>query len=219
MTLATIGTRERLVRAAQKELIQGQGHLEMQAVAKRAQVSVGLAYYHFGSKAGLIAAVVEEFFSQLDAAAFGGAKLPPKSWALREKERIWAYVSFHYAHPFAPLVVGSLSRAPEVLDVEVAFTNQQLAGGALMLRAAQRDGIVPRDLDPDLTIALMVGGIRQALIGALMREHRPDPRKLTNDIWTFVAAALRLTARSEIVIREKAKVARRSTATRPSSKA
>src|SRR6266700_583968 len=36
----TIKTRERLVRAAQEELIRSHGHLEMQPVAKRAKVSV-----------------------------------------------------------------------------------------------------------------------------------------------------------------------------------
>jgi AcrR family transcriptional regulator len=40
------------VRAAQAELIQSQGLLEMQAVARRAKVSVGLAYHHFGSRPG-----------------------------------------------------------------------------------------------------------------------------------------------------------------------
>jgi AcrR family transcriptional regulator len=206
MPATSVRTRDRLVRAAQEELIQGEGHMEMQAVAKRAQVSVGLAYHHFGSKAGLIAAVVEEFYDRLDEAAFGGAKLPSESWVARERERIAAYVAFHYAHPFAPLVIGPLSRAPEVLDVEIAFTNRQLAAGALMLKSAQRDGIVHDDIDPHLTIALMIGGIRQALIGALMREPRPDPGKLTNDIWTFIAAALRLTASSNVRARDRKKV-------------
>jgi AcrR family transcriptional regulator len=201
------GTRDRLLAAAQEELIEGQGHLEMQAVARRAQVSVGLAYHHFGSKAGLIAAVVEDFYEHLDEAAFGGAKLSATNWADREKERIGAYVAFHYEHPFAPLVIGPLSRAPEVLDVETAFTSRQLAAGARMLEAAQRDGIVPGDLDPHLTIALMIGGIRQALIGALTADRRPDPARLTGDIWAFMAAALRLTAKSPPV---KPKAARRS---------
>ena len=186
------GARERLLGAAQDELIRGDGHLEMQAVARRAEVSVGLAYHHFGSKAGLIAAVVEEFYRRLDKAAFGGAELPSGSFAIREKARIAAYVAFHYEHPFAPLVIGALSRAPEVLDVETEFTNRQLAGGALMLKKAQREGIIPGDIDPDLTIAMMVGGIRQALIGALMRERRPRPAKLTDHIWAFTASALGL---------------------------
>ena len=133
----------------------------MQAVAKRAKVSVGLAYHHFGSKAGLIAAVVEAFYHRLEEAAFNPANLVSPDWVGREKERIAAYVSFHYDHPFAPLVVGrALSRASEVLDVEQAFTQRfQLTAGA-NLRAGQRDGVIPADLDPRLTIALMISGIR-----------------------------------------------------------
>jgi AcrR family transcriptional regulator len=192
-----VGTRERLVRAAQDELIRGRGRLEMQAVAKRGHVSVGLAYHHFGSKAGLIAAVVEDFYNSLDDAAFSGARLPSGSWVVRERARIGAYVAFHYAHPFAPLVIGALSRAPEVLDVETAFTNRQLAAGARMLEKAQRDGIVSSAIDAHLTIALMIGGIRQALIGSLMRVPRPDPERLTHDIWSFIAAALRLSAEAD----------------------
>ncbi|NOJ39697.1 helix-turn-helix transcriptional regulator [Bradyrhizobium sp. WSM 1791] len=81
----TIGTRERLLRAAEKELIRSHGHLEMQAVAKRAQVSVGLAYHRFGSKAGLIAAVVEAFYSRLDEVAFEGFKSHAEGWAERKE--------------------------------------------------------------------------------------------------------------------------------------
>ena len=189
-----LGARERLVRAAQDELIQGHGLLEMQAVAQRARVSVGLAYHHFGSKAGLIAAVVEAFYERLEAAAFNPASLVSKDWVGREKERVAAYIAFHYEHPFAPLVVGPLSRATEVLDVEQAFTKRQLTAGAHNLRVAQRQGVIPADFDPRLTIALMIGGIRQALIGALAKPRRPDPHDLTDKIWVFLTGALRLPA-------------------------
>ena len=202
-----ITTRERLVRAAQEELIRSHGHLEMQAVAKRAQVSVGLAYHHFGSKAGLIAAVVEAFYSRLDEEVFNDACRLSEGWADRERRRIASYIAFHYDHPFAPLVIGALSRAPEVLDVERAFTNKQLAGGARMIEAAQRDGFVPDHIDPHLTIALMIGGIRQALIAALTSERRPDPEKLTDEIWAFMAAALRLTPGAGIEKNDRNKVA------------
>lgn len=191
MTEVSASTRQRLTAAAQAELIEGHGYLEMQAVAKRAKVSVGLAYHHFGSKSGLIAAVVEEFYGQLNVAAFTNANLPSGSWAEREKARIGAYVAFHYAHPFAPLVVGALSRSPEVLDVETAFTSHHLADGEGMIRAAQRDGVVRHDLDAALAIAMMIGGVRQAMLGALSREQRPDPGALADEIWTFIAAGLR----------------------------
>ena len=39
----------------------------------------------------------------------------------------------------------------------------------------------------------------QALIGALTGERRPDPAKLADEIWAFMAAALRLPAGSQIV--------------------
>jgi AcrR family transcriptional regulator len=192
VSAAKVGTPERLIRAAQAELIAGGGLLEMQAVARRAKVSVGLAYHHFGSKAGLIAAVVEAFYDRLEEVAFKPSNLTSSTWAGREKERIEAYISFHYDHPFAPLVVGPLSRAAEVLDVEQAFTRRQLAAGAHNLRDGQRAGVIPTDLDPRLTIALMIGGIRQALIGALTKARRPDRKALAEKIWVFIAGALRL---------------------------
>lgn len=192
MAAAKASTAERLIQAAQAELIHGGGVLEMQAVAKRAKVSVGLAYHHFGSKAGLIAAVVEAFYARLEETAFSPSKLTSRDWAGREKERIAGYIGFHYDHPFAPLVVGPLSRAAEVLDVEQAFTRRQLTAGAYNLRQAQRAGVIPPGLDPRLTTALMIGGIRQALIGALTKTPRPDRGVLTAKIWLFVAGALRL---------------------------
>ena len=163
---------------------------------------MGLAYHHFGSKAGLIATVVEGFYMQLDEAVFSGAKLVSETWADREKERISAYIAFHYEHPFAPLVIGALSRAPEVLDVETAFTNRQLAEGERMLKAAQRGGVIAADIDPHLTIALMIGGIRQALIGALTSERRPDRKKLANAIWALMEGALRLTRAPRAGVRQ-----------------
>jgi hypothetical protein len=138
--------------------------------------------------------VVEGFYNRLEEVAFSPPKLVSPDWAGREKERIAAYIAFHYDHPFAPLVVGPLSRAAEVLDIELAFTRRQLIAGAYNVRAGQRDGVVPADLDPRLTIALMIGGIRQALIAALTASHRPDPAELTDKIWIFVAGALRLPA-------------------------
>ncbi len=76
-----------------------------------------------------------------------------------------------------------------------------------MIEAAQRDGFVPDHIDPHLTIALMIGGIRQALIGALTSERRPDPEKLTDEIWAFMAGALRLPPGAGIEKNDRDKVA------------
>lgn len=193
MSASSSDTQEKLIAAAQQELIEGRGQLEMQGVARRAGVSVGLAYHHFGSKAGLIAAVVEAFYSRLDAVVFSkDAVLPSQSWVAREKGRVEAYIRFHYGHPLALLVIGALSRSPEVINVEQAFTKRQLVAGAKMLEEAQRANAIALDIDPDLAIALMIGGIRQALISALAREPRPPAEKLTDQIWAFMAGGLGL---------------------------
>ena len=122
-------TRQRLVRAAEKVLIANAGHMEMQAVAKAAKVSVGLAYHHFGSKAGLIAAVVEQFYQGLEDAAFSGMERSPEGWAATERARVLAYIRYHYDHPFAVLVIGALSAAPEVVDVDDGATVHPFLGG------------------------------------------------------------------------------------------
>ena len=49
--------------------------------------------------------------------------------------------------------------------------------------------------------------VRQALIGVLMSEQRPDPEKLTDEIWAFMAGALRLTPGSGIKKTGRDKVA------------
>ena len=54
MALKTAGTRQRLIKAAEHELIANNGSMEISAVAKRAKVSAGLTYHHFGSKTGLV---------------------------------------------------------------------------------------------------------------------------------------------------------------------
>ena len=117
MSLTKIGTPDRLVRAAQEELVESHGLLEMQAVAKRAKVSVGLAYHHFGSKAGLIAAVVEGFYNRLEEVAFSPSKLSSPDWAGREKERIAAYresgVTVLNVTPVGPDPIAILSQLRE----------------------------------------------------------------------------------------------------------
>src|SRR5260370_3835046 len=55
------GARARIVAAALEELVAGDGDFEIGDVARRAKVAVGLAYPYFGSKAGLISAVITEF--------------------------------------------------------------------------------------------------------------------------------------------------------------
>ena len=74
-----------------------------------------------------------------------------------------------------------------MLDVERAFTNKQLAGGALMLEAAQRDGLVPHHIDPHLTIALMIDRITEISLdgGEFGKGHVIAELDIAPGLWFF----------------------------------
>lgn len=57
-------SRARLIAAARDELIERDGQLEVDSVAARAESSVGPIHRHFGSRAGLVGAVVDDFTAE-----------------------------------------------------------------------------------------------------------------------------------------------------------
>lgn len=187
-----IGTTQRLLDAAETELIQNGGHLEMSRVAKRAKASVGLAYHHFGSKTGLIAGVVDRFYEPLREIALGDAIPVDLDWPEREFARMKAITDYFYDHPLAPLIAGRLAREPEVLDIEKAHMAQLLELGARNIAQGQKQGVVSADLDPEMTVALLMGGHRLALDQAILSAPRPDRNTLVAQVWRFTIYALRL---------------------------
>ncbi|MBI1393372.1 MAG: TetR family transcriptional regulator [Alphaproteobacteria bacterium] len=186
---ANIGSDVRLIRAAEAELIANDGHVEMLAVAKRAGLSVGIAYHHFGSKAGLIAAVVDGFYGPLRDISFAGPTAGV-DWATRERDRTRAFIDYFYDHPFAPLVVGRLGREPAVIDIESAHLRQMLDVGARNIRAGQKDGAIPGEIDADVAISFVLGGLWRAVGDAVLSEPRPSRKRLVEQAWSFVESAL-----------------------------
>ncbi len=160
----------------------------MQAVARRAGVSVGLAYHHFGSKGGLVAAVLEDFYDRLDDVAMG-RRLPGR-WHEREHERVRLAAAFYLKDPLSTTLLGRLHRAPEVVAVEEERFRRQVAMGARNMAGGQAEGAIPPDRDPELLAAMVLGGIRHGIALALGREARPDPEAVAEEIWRFVAGAV-----------------------------
>src|SRR6476646_1985902 len=84
---SSTGTRERLLKSATLELVAQKGSVELADVTRRAGVSAGAPYHHFGSKSGLIAAVVDDFYERYDKSVmdveFEGAR-----WIDREELRV-----------------------------------------------------------------------------------------------------------------------------------
>lgn len=188
-TPTALDTPRRLLAAAAAELVEGNGALEIAAVARRAGVSTGLSYHYFGSKAGLLAAVVEEFYGRYDAAIIDANPLPGAAWAERERLRVERLVDFMRAEPLAPLVLGRLSAEPEVAAVEARRLARHIALGAENIAGAQAKGQLPTGPDPRLRIGMILGGLRQAIGQALSGAEKWSREDLVAELWSFVAMA------------------------------
>ncbi len=201
-------TRRRLLDAAGAVLVEGEGRFEIAEVAVRAGLSTGLSYHYFGSKAGLIAAVVEDFYDRYDAEVMDINPLPGADWAHREHERVGRLVDFHYRDPLAPIVLNRLSREPEVAAVEARRVGRHVAIGTHNVRLGQKEGLIPAGLDANLLVAMMMGGLQRALGEALARSPRPGKAWLAREIWGSIAALARL---PEALLQQPARKARART--------
>lgn len=187
-------SRRRLLDCASALLVEGNGAFEIAAFAARAEISVGLAYHHFGSKSGLVAAVVEDFYDRYEAVAMDVNPLPGAAWPERERERVVRVVDFHTREPLAAIVLARLGREPEVAAVEARRLARIVAVGTANVRAAQKAGTIPAGLDAGLLVAMMMGGLHQLLAEALARNPRPPRERLVKEIWGHIAALARLPA-------------------------
>ena len=177
-----------LVGAAREVLGRGDGEFEMMDVAERAGVSEGLAYYHFGNKAGLLNAVVRDFYERLDDAVMA-VPFPGETWIDRERSRTEEFVRLMYEDPIAPLVLNVLRVDPALHAEERERRRRLNALGARNIRHAQSTGEIASSHDPKLLVAMILGGIMAGVTEALS-DAPPKPMKETQEAaWEFVLRA------------------------------
>ncbi len=188
-------TRARLMAAARQALLAGGGDFELSDLARRAGTSVGLPYHRFGSKSGLIASIVTDFYDGLWRAV-NLADFAPLDWAERERERLRRVVDYLYDEPLSGLIISTLARDPEVAALEAARWSALIEAAGRNLAQAQRRGQLAADIDSALTAALINGGIRHAIGLGLSTRARRTRQAMVEDIWNFVSGALRLELRA-----------------------
>lgn len=181
-------SRARLIAAARDELIERAGTLEVDSVARRAGTSTGLIYRHFGNRAGLIGAVVDDFYHRYRTEAVETNPAPGASMPVRERRRAELSVAFHYADPLAGVILGSLHLDREVVEEESAHLDEIIDLAAEVMRLGQRRGELPRDRDPDLIAAMVIGGTRRVLARALT-SGVPE-QHAARELWTFIAGVI-----------------------------
>lgn len=183
-------TRARILDAAVDHLVRHQGALEMQAVARAAGVVPSVVSHHYGSRSGLLVAVVDGFFDAFHAQVLDADLRAVGSWPTRERERIRRGVAFHFDEPLAAVVYGSLARDPQVAAAESRCIAQVIAESARNIAAAQRAGELEPGVDSTLAAASIFGASRQITLVALAADPRPTRAAVAAQLWRVTAAAV-----------------------------
>lgn len=179
--------RARLLSAAREELIET-GELEVASAARRAGVSVGLPYRYFGSRAGLLVAVVEDFFDRLGVISLH--KYEGATFAAREYQRIRDWVLFLYAEPLSGVVLNGITGDAEVGTATMAHARRLAVLGGHNVAQAQAAGELPTERDPEMLAAASIGGTHAVVMIALARQPRPGAEVVIAETWAFVAGAV-----------------------------
>lgn len=185
-------TYRRLLDVARDVAIANGGHFELAEVAEAAKVVPSLVHRYFGSKAGLVGALVDDFFARFHAEVLDAELDDLGTWAEHERIRLEKGVRFHFAEPFSAVLYGSFAREPEVARREAVRIAAVVDRAARSIRKGQKRGELPVGIDPGLAGAAMFGAMRLVLVEALTRDRRPSPEKVIDVLWRQVCASVRI---------------------------
>lgn len=170
-------------------MVAGSGVLELGALTRRAGLSTGALYHHFGSKAGLLAAVYDGFYTGLRAAT-ADAKLPDGDWGTRERERTRCFVAYHFQNPLAGVLLARIALDPQLSELEAVYVQNMSDDAAANIRRGQDLGQLPADIEPDSAAAYVIGGLRLGITQQLRAAPRPHPDQVAERLWHLTAGTL-----------------------------
>ena len=187
-------TRERLLAVAMEQAVASKGHVELAEVARQAGVVQGVVHRYFGSKSGLISAMVDDYYDRFHKQVLELYLNDTGDWAVHERLRLRMGIQFHYAEPLSAVLHSTFVRDPVVARKEAQRIDGVVDLTARGIVRAQRRGELPRHVDPELAGAAMFGAMQAVLSRALNRPRRPSPEQLETILWQQVAASVGLDA-------------------------
>lgn len=185
-------TRDKLLQAARTLAIESQGHVELAQVAKQCDVVAGVVHRYFGSKSGLISALVDDYYDRFHSQVLELYLNDTGDWAAHERLRLKLGVQFHYQEPLSAVLHGTFVRDPVVASKEAQRIDGVIDLTARGIIRAQKRGELAPDIDPELAGAAMFGAMQLIFAKALNREQRPTPKALEALLWRQVAASVNL---------------------------
>ena len=189
-----VATRRRLLDVARRVALDTGGHIELAAVAEAAGVVPSLVHRYFGSKSGLVAALMNDFYDRFHREVLDVDLDAEGDWAHHERLRLERGVRFHYGEPLAAVIYGPLARDPDVAREDLARNLAVVERAARSIRKGQRRGELPLGVDPRMAGAAMFGAMRLVMVEALNRSPRPAPERVIEALWRQIAAAVGLPA-------------------------
>ena len=193
MQETTIGTRERLLIAAQALIEQGgYGAASVIAIAERAGVAAGTLYRHFASKEELFVEVFRSVCAREERAMrAAAAEMPDDAPAVRRLETVLArFAERALRNPRLAWALIAEPVDPRVDAERLAYRERYAALIAESLEQGIAAGELPEQ-NVALTAAALVGGCGEALVGPLspLARDAPGPAEIVEALRVFVRRA------------------------------
>jgi AcrR family transcriptional regulator len=172
-----------------RELFARRGYAETTTadVARRAGVSEGIVFHHFGSKAGLLEAAAADYGAGLARAMFAGKSLSEKASA---EEMLRAAFGYVREHGQLARLLGLSADASSLDAANRASRAQIVTALAEAFETWSAQGRI-RPLDAEVTAELVFSMVESALIACFGRGDGRREREYLRETLACVEGALR----------------------------
>jgi TetR/AcrR family transcriptional regulator, acrAB operon repressor len=173
----------------------GYGATSLKAIGERAGISHGVIPFHFGSKEGLLLAVVEALFARFTEAVIVPLGERERDWGSGDLEALMrAQLGFQIEHPevgrlFQVLMFEAIGPRPELRPHFLAFQERMRRLGSAWVREGVARGALRTDLDVEATVDVILSFFVGLRTHTLLAPDRVDPTRVHEQMLSFVRAA------------------------------
>jgi TetR/AcrR family acrAB operon transcriptional repressor len=164
----------------------------LKAIGQRAGISHGVIPFHFGSKEGLLHAVVEECFALFLASVVAPLRDEERDFGIGDLEALMAAQRrFSEEHPeigrlFVVLMFEGLGPSPELRPHFEQFHARVHALGCAWLREGQRRGSIRGDVDVDAAVEVLFAFFDGLRAHSMLLGDRSDRARVHAQMLEFL---------------------------------
>ncbi len=123
--------------------MRGGGVIDLSGLTRRAGLSTGALYHHFGSKAGLLVVIYDDFYDGLVHAIADTHLDLETEWRVHEFERTRRFVDYHMTDPLAPILLNRSALDPQLAELEATYLQRISHNAGKNIRRGQKLGQLP----------------------------------------------------------------------------